>query len=127
MDRIASITAIVFISMVSLRTVLSLIAPRLHHETASRFYNRPGKRFIYLAISLFGAILLISGTSPVYLVIGYMTFGALYDYFFTLFPKQSSEMIAEGEARRGRLWLFAYAVPGAMVILLVLYFVGILT
>jgi len=126
MDRVALITSIVFMALVSVRTLLSLVAPRLHHATATRFYNRPGKRYGYLALALYGAIVLAGGASPAYLVVGYMTVGALYDYFFTLFPEQSRSMIEEGERDRGRLWVFAYAVPLAMVILLALQLGGVL-
>ena len=126
MDRIALVTAIAFMALVSLRTVFSLVAPRLHHAVASRFYDRPGKRYAYLALAVYGAIVLLCGTSPAYFVVGYMTVGALYDYFFALFPEQSKSIIEEGEKDRGRLWFFAYAVPATMVLVLVLQLADVL-
>jgi hypothetical protein len=112
MSTIAKVFAGIFITMVSLRTLLSIAAPALHKRISSRFYRTGGKAaYLYQLLFLAAAALLIYETSIIGFILAFMCIGFLYDYFFSLFPQAAAELVRQGEGRRKKLWFFAYLVP----------------
>lgn len=101
---VLEITALVLISLISLRMIFSLFKPKSGYDLVYSFYNRKNltiKRIFYLLVSIFCSYLLIRETSIVHFVIALFAIGAFFDLIFTYLPeKPLAAMIKEAKLRK---------------------------
>jgi len=96
-----------------LKTLLFLVVPgsERFRSILAGIYDSRVKRYVYLGLFFFGSYLLLAQLDIVHYVIAILAIGSLYDYFFTLFPKESSQIVIKSLDDRSRLWFFGGVFP----------------
>jgi hypothetical protein len=96
--KFSEIVALILGTMLGLRMLFMLVAPKAHRPLAFSLYNqkRVGvKRIFYIGVSILCSFLLIRETSIVYFVLAAFAIGAIWDFYNTFFEFPSTADVEE--------------------------------
>ena len=115
--------ALVFAIMYSVKMIGWLLGLDQIKSKISTLYDSKLKRYIYLVIFLGGSLLLLTKLNIAEYAVAVLTIGALYDYFFTLFPRASGELVKVSMENKSKMWFFGILFPSVMAVSVILYLI----
>jgi len=118
-----TVTAGIFVMMYTVKMLGWLLGVKRIHERIKTLYKHPITKTIYFTIHLFASLLLLTEVSIAGYIVAVLAVGALYDYFFAVFPEQSRELVLTSMASKQKMWYFGIVFP---LIMLLMFLVSIL-
>ena len=122
-DKSILVIAVLFATLYMIKMIGWLTGSEKVQQRIMKLYNKKIKKIIYFLIFIFTSFLLLTKLTIVEYIVAVLAIGALYDYFFSLFPEQSAELVSESIKNKSKMWFFGVSFPILLAIGLILYFI----